>query len=81
MIDFNYKYDTNENMITLVGNKPESIAQFKFEDLDEGLVNKEAKDILDKYVDSQVIMWKNQLKVSNVKSKVLNQICFQLNQI
>ena len=36
-------------MITLVGNKPESIAQFKFEDLDEGLVNKEAKDILDKY--------------------------------
>ena len=49
MIDFNYKYDTNENMITLVGKKPESIAQFKFEDLDEGLANKEAKDILDKY--------------------------------
>ena len=48
LIDFNYKYDTNKNMIT-VGKKPESIAQFKFEDLDEGLVNKEAKDILDEY--------------------------------
>ena len=36
-------------MITLVGKKPVSIAQFKFEDLDEGLVDKEAKDILDKY--------------------------------
>ena len=49
MNNFNYSYDKDENLITLVGEKPESIAQFKFEDLDQGLVNKEAKDILDEY--------------------------------
>ena len=43
LIDFNYKYDANENMITLVGKKTESIARFKFEDLDEGLADKEAR--------------------------------------
>ena len=46
---FNYNYDKDENLITLVGKKPKSIAQFKFEDLDKGLANKEAKDILDEY--------------------------------
>ena len=34
---FNYSYDKDENLITLVGKKTESIAQFKFEDLDKGL--------------------------------------------
>ena len=45
--DFNYNYDKDENLITLIGKKPESIAQFKFEDLDKGLEYKEAKDYLD----------------------------------
>ena len=45
--DFNYNYDKDENLITLVGKKTESIAQFKFEDLDKGLEYKEAKDYLD----------------------------------
>ena len=44
---FNYNYDKDESLITLVGKKPESIAQFKFEDLDKGLEYKEAKDYLD----------------------------------
>ena len=42
-------YDKDENLITLVGKKPETIAQFKFEDFDKGLVYKEAKDTLDEY--------------------------------
>ena len=45
--DFNYNYDKDENLITLVGKKTRSIAQFKFEDLDKGLEYKEAKDYLD----------------------------------
>ena len=45
--DFNYNYNKDENLITLVGKKPESIAQFKFEDLDKGLEYKEVKDYLD----------------------------------
>ena len=47
--NFNYNYDKDENLTTLVGKKRETIAQFKFEDLDKGLVYKEAKDILDEY--------------------------------
>ena len=46
---FNYNYDKDKNLITLVGKKPEKIAQLKFEDFDKGLVYKEAKDILDEY--------------------------------
>ena len=44
---FDYKYDKDKNMITLVGEKPEEIAKFNFKDLDKGLEYKGAKDYLD----------------------------------
>ena len=47
--DFNYEYDKDKNLITLVGKRPEEIAKFNFEDLDKGLEYKEAKDILDSF--------------------------------
>ena len=47
--DFNYNYDEDEDIITLVGRKPETIAKFKFEDLDKGLVDEEVRDILNEY--------------------------------
>ena len=46
---FNYKYDKDKNMLTLVGEKPEEIAKFNFKDLDKGLEYKDAKDYLDSF--------------------------------
>ena len=43
--DFDYKCDKDENMITLVGEKPEEITKFNFKDLDKGLEYKDAKDL------------------------------------
>ena len=86
---FNYNYDKDENLITLVGKKPESIAQFKFEDLDKGLVNKEAKDILDeygyglpsKYVEKSIVRIERKIKnveedLFSIKSQLKNTVFF-----
>ena len=86
---FNYNYDKDENLITLVGKEPESIAQFKFEDLDKGLVNKEAKDILDeygyglpsKYVEKPTVRIERKIKnveedLFSIKSQLKNTVFF-----